>query len=173
MRLYSAVSYLNCVVFMLLTYTIVSITSTILIESSKKLEINYKTQEYILAMITYFDTLITIILIHLQFMFMNKCYKLLCNPFRLEINNILNKQLNEIQLTILDTEPTTSNQNTNNDSETIDINSSTDATGLAPTHTSDLKQNGYRDGFEPMSSVSRDPPPSYIELYLCNLCPII
>ena len=103
---------------------------------------------------------------------MNKYYKLLCNPFRLEINNIVNNHLDRVQLTIKDTEPTFRNSSstvTIHDSTltTPDIEVEMEVTGLAPTHSS-VKS----DTFGPASDTDLSNNVEY-ELYICNLCPII
>ena len=129
--------------------------------------------EWIVRFIVVMDTGINIILLHLQFVFMNKCYKLLCNPFRLELNNIINKHLNNsIQLTVIDTEPTinTSTTKHTNDISSIDIQIEMDISGLAPTHTS---QKGKTNNLQPTSqSISSINYQQNIDIYLCCLCPI-
>ena len=168
-RLGSVVKYLNCV---FVTFISTIITTTIGIFMTSKASHNSSfvpLSSWLFIILSLIDGFFNVFFLHLQFKFMKSWYHALCNPFRMEINSILNKNITGIELTI-QYDKTVSPQNNTVTSDT-NTKSSTIPIGLEPTKTNDLdnhiktlpNDNDLPNAIQYNSQ--------YYPHYFCRLCP--
>ena len=174
LRINSAVKYINCVIITFISTAVISIITTFLSTTSiNKNNIEMFTRiTWISMLLIIIDGFLNVFFVHLQFVFMNKCYILLCEPFRIEINSIFNKYLSNIELTVGHMNITNTNRNSMDSIHTNTANKD-DSTpeGLEPTKTFD----NDKTSFEPSSAthISYTHSEDYYYIYLCICCPII
>ena len=166
-RLANAVKYLNCASFTSFFEIITMIIMCSLILRNATQKSVFKC--YILLTI---NAHIGVFLLHLQFTWMHKCYILLCNPFRIEINSAFNKFLKHMALSVSET-PSESTLNT---TESKTKTSTAIPSGLEPTKTDASRD--YPKNLQPTSDSIHyqfnDIKPGTIKtVYLCLLCPIV
>ena len=167
-RLTNAVKYVNCALVTITTDIITMITVLIL---SIKNGISSSLFDGIILLTV--NTCINVFAMHLQFIWMRKCYFLLCEPFRIEINDVINKHLTHIQLSVSRT------NNTSTHSPDTVTSSSTVPTGVEPTNSNNAHNSNRLRPISRTSELSninsadqsRKRPGKVI--FLCALCPLV
>jgi len=152
---------LNCALVTILTTVIVNIPGYIVWGDANAL--------YILKITAIIDAAVNIIFLHLQFSYLNKYYILLCEPFRIELNAIINKQVQHSSMKLTVTAKTTTGQSskstetTNTSDQTSEI-----VRGLEPTKTDDnLNPHHLRS-----AETEDDFVYNTYKIYICRGCPI-
>jgi len=159
-----SIKYTNCALIMfvltLLCVIIQTINAGILVRNvdawwSYGLEIN--------VFVASLDCFINVIFTHFQFGYMHEYYIKLCDPFRVQINKIINNQINltNIHLSTKASEVDIISFNIDTNS-TDTFETSTYINGLHPT------KSGDKDNLEPDSESKK----SETQVYICRICPI-
>ena len=175
-KLGSAVKYLNCVFVTFITTIITTIIGMYFSTKSQKNASFTGLLYYAFVTTAVIDSFFNLFFFHLQFKYMESWYYMICNPFRMEINNIINKNTNNSVVLTTEYDKTKSSNNTNpssNDTANTDTVSSAKPEGLEPTKTDD--ESNYARELPHDSDVPNviinQPEYAYYPHYFCRLCP--
>ena len=164
-RLGLAVKYLNCAFVTIITTLIQTTIQVYLLSKVSQTRSSVSPAYWYFIIFSLVDGFINVFFLHLQFKFMKSWYHALCNPFRMEINNILNNNISDVDLTVRYDDTTSSHHSgTTTKSSTIPV-------GLEPTKTDDLDKHNKTLPNDSDLSNTIQYQGQYYPHYFCRLCP--
>jgi len=174
----TSVKYINCMILPYIGTGITYILWRFFTNMVKNGKISDAEWVVYLGLSSAYQITTDMVFLHLQFDYMNKCYILLCNPFRIELHNIFGfyDNVSSLSESMISNDNIISSSNDNSDS-----NISESLRGVEITKSSDINSNNeyrYNDNklrpdsssdFEPSNSIHRPK----TQIYLMNICPLI
>ena len=173
--LFVMIQYINCA---LVTFISSSITSTIIPISSYLWSTNKLSNVghlLLFCMSIIFDININVIFLHLQFSYMKRYYILCCNPFRIELKDLVTNIYN-IDIQTSETTTFTNNikditDNKYDASTTTNNTESIELRGCEPTTTSNMYNSERLQPDDDIKYSNSDDSNSQF-LYICTCCPV-
>jgi len=167
----TSVKYINCMILPYIGTGITYILWRFFTNMVKNGKISDAEWVVYLGLSSAYQITTDMVFLHLQFDYMNKCYILLCNPFRIEIKHLFLKKLKDININVQMSSTNITNIDTNTDTtngtSTLTV-SETIPSGMEPTKSNN---ENYINKLE-CDSFDYADITDVNTIYICRLCPI-
>ena len=158
------VKYINCMILPLITTAIAAALFEIIGQMVRKGKITQHEQLLFSGLVFIYEMTTNIIFLHLQFDYLDKCYILLCNPFRVEIKDVFVKKLAKVNIEIPPSKTSTKSDGT---VSTVTVSSSPIPSGMAPTKSNDNNPNKLEPDSHDYPGITE-----VRKIYICRICPL-